>query len=193
MTDPITRRQFTAAAASLGCAMTANADDPPKPAAGPTEAAFERDYPAPGFKPKWAKPQLNRQFVQDFVIFAHSDLGMTKKLLAKEPALVNAYMDWGAGDWESGLGGAAHMGRRDICEFLLDHGARIDIFAAAMLGHLDVVKGLLTAHPALIDAKGPHGFTLHFHAQVGDVKAQAVLDYLQSIKKIEMKPNPFKK
>lgn len=194
MTDPITRRQFTAAAAvTLGGAMSADAQQPKQPAAAPTEAPFERDYPAPGFKPKWARPQLNRQMVQDFVIYAHSDIGMTKKLLEKEPALVNAFMDWGAGDWESGLGGAAHMGRRDICEFLLEKGARIDIFAAAMLGHLDAVKALISAHPALIDAKGPHGFTLHFHAQVGDVKAQPVLDYLQSIKKIEMKPNPFKK
>src|SRR6476619_7562680 len=115
MTDPITRRQFTAAAAvTLGCAMSADAHQPKQPATEPSEAPFERDYPAPGFKPKWAKPQQNRQLVQDFVIYAHSDLGMTKKLLEKEPALVNAFMDWGAGDWESSLGGAGHMGRRDI-------------------------------------------------------------------------------
>jgi hypothetical protein len=193
MTDLITRRQFTAAAAAtLGCAMTANADDPPKPAVGPTEAPFERDYPAPGFKPKWAKPQLNRQLVQDFVIYAHSDLDMTKKLLAKEPKLASAYMDWGAGDWESGLGGAAHMGRRDIAEFLLGNGARIDIFAAAMLGQLDAVKAMITAIPALIDAKGPHGFTLHFHAQVGGTKAEKVFEYLQSVKRLPVQAVPFK-
>ena len=43
------------------------------------------------------------------------------------------------------------------------------------------------------DAKGPHGFTLHFHAQVGGKESENVLDYLQSIKKIELKPNPFLK
>jgi hypothetical protein len=85
------------------------------------------------------------------------------------------------------------MGRRDIVEFLLDRGARIDIFCAAMMGQLDAVKSFLTLQPKLIDAKGPHGFTLHFHAQVGAEKSAHVLDYLQSIKKVELKPVPFLK
>jgi hypothetical protein len=118
---------------------------------------------------------------------------MTKKLLEKEPALLNATMDWGAGDWETGLGGASHMGRRDVAEFLLEKGARIDLFCAAMMGLLDAVKAALALQPNLIDAKGPHGFSLHFHAQVGGDEAANVLDYLQSVKKIELKPNPFKK
>ena len=82
----------------------------------PVESAFERDYPAPGFKPSWKKPQINRLLVQDFVIYAHSELDMVRKLLEKQPALLNATMDWGGGDWETGLGGASHMGRRDIVE-----------------------------------------------------------------------------
>src|SRR5262249_62427157 len=92
--------------------------------AGPTEAKFERDYEAPKFKPSWKKPQINRQLVQDFVIFAHFDLDMVKKLLEKEPALVNATMDWGGGDWEAGLGGASHMGNRETAASLLGKGAR---------------------------------------------------------------------
>ena len=52
---------------------------------------------------------------------------MVKVLLDNEPKLINATMDWGAGDWESGLGGASHMGRRDIAEYLLSRGARVDI------------------------------------------------------------------
>src|SRR5947199_6612514 len=110
---------------------------------------------------------------------------MTRRLLEKEPALLNSTMDWGAGDWETGLGGASHMGRRDIAEFLLEKGARIDIFCSAMLGRLDAVKSFLTLQPKLIDAKGPHGLTLHFHAQVGGDQAALVLDYLQSMKKVE--------
>ena len=161
------------------------------PATGPSEAPFERDYTPPDFKPSWKRPQTNKLLVQDFVIFAHTDLEMVKKLLEKEPSLVLATINWGAGDWESGLGAAAHMGRRDIAEVLLAGGARIDIFCAAMLGMLDVVKAFLTLEPKLIDAKGPHGFSLHFHAQVGGKEAEPVLDYLQSVKKIEMKPNPF--
>ncbi len=85
------------------------------------------------------------------------------------------------------------MGRRDIVTLLLERGARIDIFCAAMLGQLEVIKTFLTLQPTLIDAKGPHGFSLHFHAQVGGDEAKPVLDYLQSIKQIELKPVPFLK
>jgi hypothetical protein len=201
MSVAITRRLF--ATLSAGFVLGAAADvtaadekpkaDPPSPPSGPTEAPFERDYTPPGFKPSWKKQQINRLLVQDFVIYAHSDLPMVQQLLAREPALLNATMDWGGGDWESGLGGASHMGRRDIVEFLLEKGARIDIFCAAMMGQLEAVKAFLTLQPKLIDAKGPHGFTLHFHAQVGGKEAENVLDYLQSIKKLELKPVPFLK
>lgn len=188
----LSRRSFAALAA--GAILTAGDEvmGQDKPA-GPTEAAFERDYPAPDFKPSWKRPQLNRLLIQDFVIFAHTDLDMVKKLLVKEPALVLASINWGAGDWESGLGAAAHMGRRDIVGVLLEGGARIDIFCAAMLGMTDVVKAFLTLQPKLIDAKGPHGFSLHFHAQVGGKESEKTLDYLQSVKRIELKPNPFLK
>jgi hypothetical protein len=142
----------------------------------------ERDYPAPKFQPRNLKPKLGYTLVQDFVIFAHSELDMVKKLLEKQPALINATVDWGAGDWESALGGAAHMGRRDITEFLLEHGARIDIFAAAMLGQLETVKTLLAAYPKLIDAKGPHGITLKAHAKVGGKPAADVLVFLEAQK-----------
>jgi hypothetical protein len=205
MSDAISRRSFSSmtagvvvgSAAASATNLPAAEDQPkhgsPTAAAGPVEARFERDYSPPSFKPSWKKPQINRVLVQDFVIYAHSDLEMVKKLLDKEPALLNATVDWGGGDWETGLGGASHMGRRDIVEYLLEHGARIDLFCAAMMGRLDAVKSFLTLEPRLIDAKGPHGFTLHFHAQVGGQEAEPVLDYLQSIKKIELKPNPFLK
>jgi hypothetical protein len=201
MPELISRRFFSTATTGLVLGSTAHltaAEDKTKTdvsAAGskPIEASFDRDYPPPGFKPSWKKPQINRLFVQDFVIYAHSELDMVKKLLDREPALLNATVDWGQGDWESGLGGASHMGRRDIVAYLLDRGARIDIFCAAMMGRLDAVKSFLTLEPKLIDAKGPHGFTLHFHAQVGGKEAEPVLDYLQSVKRIELKPNPFLK
>jgi len=201
MPDSISRCSFSTVTAGLvlGSATDLQAadgkpkGDTPEAPRGPTEASFERDYPPPGFKPSWKKPQINRLLVQDFVIYAHSELDMVKKLLDLEPALLNATMDWGHGDWETGLGGASHMGRRDIVEFLLEKGARIDIFCAAMMGQLEAVESFLTLQPKLINAKGPHGFTLHFHAQVGGKEAERVLAYLQSIKKLELKPVPFLK
>ncbi len=166
--------------------------DNTKPAAA-TEAEFERDYEPPKFKPGWKNPQVNRLLAQDFVIYAHSSLDMTKKLLEREPGLLNAALDWGNGDFETALGGASHMGRRDVVEYLLSKGARIDIFCATMLGMLDSVKEMLAFQPGLIDAKGPHGFSLHFHAQVGQEHSKPVLDYLQSIKEVELRPVPFLK
>jgi hypothetical protein len=76
-------------------------------------------------------------------------------------------------------------------EFLLGRGARIDLFCAAMMSQLEAVKAFLTLQPKLIDARCPHGFSLHFHAQVGGKEAEPVLEYLQSIKKVELKPVPF--
>lgn len=203
------RRSFAALAAGAFVSSAAGLraeDKPAAPAAkptgtgapstanlGPREAPFERDYPAPEFQPRWKNPQINRLLIQDFVMFAHTDPVMVKKLLEKEPALVLAIMNWGAGDWESGLGAGAHCGRHDIVDLLLEFGARPDIFVSAMLGQVDVVRTLITHQPKLIDVKGPHGFSLHFHAQVGGDQSANVLDYLQSVKKLELKPNPFLK
>jgi hypothetical protein len=181
---------FTAGATvAAACSLrAAGAEDPPP---GPQEASFERDYDPPSFKPSWKKEQINRTLAQDFVIFAHSDLEMTRKLLDREPGLINAAIDWGGGDWETALGGASHMGRRDVVDLLLSRGARSDLFCAAMLGQIEIVRTWLTLQPTLIDAKGPHGFSLHFHAQVGGDAAKETLDYLQSIKQVELKPIPF--
>ena len=57
------------------------------------------------------------------------------------------------------------MGNREIAEFLIGQGARLDIFVAAMLGKLDIVRALLTAWPGLLQSKGPHGIPLLRHAR----------------------------
>jgi hypothetical protein len=193
MSDPIDRRTFAAtfAASVVLGRETLGAETAPPPHGKPVEAPFERDYPAPGFNPAWRRPQINRLLVQDFVIYAHMDLEMVKKLLDKEPALVNSFMDWGGGDWESGLGAAAHMGNRAMAELLLERGARMDIFCATVMGQLEAVRAFLTLQPKLIDAKGPHGFSLHFHAQLAGKDADKMLEYLQSVKKVDLPPNPF--
>lgn len=202
----ITRRTFAVSATATSAGIVAATNAIPAfaqdekvnakkiiPEAIPVEKAFERDYDPPKFKPGWKNQQINRLMAQDFVIFAHSDLAMTKKLLEREPGLLNATLDWGDGDWETALGGASHMGRRDIVEYLLGNGARLDIFCATMMGMLESVKAMLTLEPKLIDAKGPHGFGIHFHAQVGQENSKLVLDYLQSVKEVELRPVPFLK
>jgi hypothetical protein len=126
-------------------------------------------------------PALDPQKVESFVANAHGDLDVVRALLDEEPALVNATWDWGGGDWETALGAAAHMGRRDIALFLLDHGARLDLFAAAMLGETEIVRATLAAFPAMREAPGPHGIPLVEHARVGGEEARAVLQLLESV------------
>jgi hypothetical protein len=126
------------------------------------------------------KPALEMFLVQEFVSKAHADLDGVKELLLREPALINSSWDWGGGDWETGLGAAAHMGRRDIAIYLLENGARLDLFAAAMLGNLDMVKATLETYPDSIEIPGPHGIPLLAHALAGGNEAKQVYEYLKS-------------
>jgi hypothetical protein len=126
-------------------------------------------------------PALESMLVRDFVANAHGDLERVKALLAEQPKLINAAWDWGGGDWETGLGAAAHVGRRDIAEYLLEQGARLDLFAAAMLGKLDIVRATLEAFPAALHVLGPHGIPLIAHAKAGGEAASAVLEYLEGL------------
>ena len=123
-------------------------------------------------------PRLDADAVRQFVNDAHSNFDSVRRLLELQPALVNCAWDWGAGDWETGLGAAAHMGRRDIALHLLEQGARMDIFAAAMLGHLDVVRAVIAADPQARISPGPHGIPLLKHAEAGGAEAAPVVEYL---------------
>jgi hypothetical protein len=125
-------------------------------------------------------PPLEPKLVNEFVLKAHGDLGVVKQLLEQEPQLLNAAWDWGEGDWETALGAASHVGRRDIAEFLLEHGARMDVFAATMLGETEIVRAMLEAQPSLRDARGPHGIPLVAHAEAGGAAAREVLELLNA-------------
>jgi hypothetical protein len=126
------------------------------------------------------KPALNPELVQEFGNVAHSSFARVKELLEQEPELLNASWDWGGGDWETALGAAAHMGKADIAGYLLEHGARMDIFAAAMLGRLDIVKAIAAIQPQALTAAGPHGISLLSHAKKGGKNAVTVVEFLNA-------------
>jgi hypothetical protein len=127
-----------------------------------------------------APPALDRNLAREFVANAHCDLEAVRRALELHPTLLNACWDWGGGDWETGLGAASHVGRRDIAELLLFHGARLDVFAAAMLGNVEVVRAVLSAHPEALHALGPHGIPLRAHAEAGGEQAHAVLELIDA-------------
>src|SRR6476620_1710240 len=126
-------------------------------------------------------PQIDRARVKRFVVAGHFNLEAVKEMLAAEPNLINGTHDWGNGDFETALGGASHMGRRDIAEFLLEHNARLDIFAATMLGKLEIVKAAVTAFPNIVHVPGPHKIPLIKHAEKGGDDAKAVLEFLRPL------------
>ncbi len=122
---------------------------------------------------------LPSEMVHEFVAQAHGGLERVTELLDSNPTLINAAWDWGGGDWETALGAASHMGRRDIALFLLQRGARMDIFAAAMIGHVEIIRGMFEAFPAMRSLKGPHGISLIEHAKVGGNEAIEVVRLLE--------------
>ncbi len=146
--------------------------------------------PLPGAWPTF--PRHDPALISEIVGKSHFDEKRVRELIQMHPSLVNAAWDWGFGDWETPLGAASHVGRREIAEFLIENGARFDLFAAAMLGYTDVVKAFITASPGSQRLLGPHGITLLAHARAGGDKSKDTLDYLTSLgdadKGLETKP-----
>jgi hypothetical protein len=167
-----TRRHFVTLAAMGGATLFSYAQN--------TATLAQTATPAQNAVPP-KPPALDRDLVKEFVIAGHVDLDKVKTMLAKEPALLNAAWDWGGGDFEMAIGGAGHMGRADIANYLISQGGRFDIFVAAMLGRLDIVKNALTAFPNLAQSKGPHGISLMVHAQKGGENASDIVKFLQSL------------
>lgn len=127
----------------------------------------------PGF------PQQDPALVREMVGASHGNVARVKELLKAHPELARAAIDWGFGDWETALGAASHVGNKEIAELLLANGARLDIFAAAMLGWTAVVKQILTIKPELVKTRGPHSIPLVAHAENG--KHQPTVDYINSV------------
>lgn len=123
---------------------------------------------------------LPAEKVKEFVGAGHNDLVKVKKLLEEFPGLLYATWDWGGGDFETALEGAGHVGTKDVANFLIEKGARTNLFVLTMLSKTQIVKAYLETYPQYLYAKGPHGFTLLHHAQRGGEEARELLDYLQS-------------
>src|SRR5262249_15856947 len=178
------RKQFliggSAAALGLFCGrglvQAQSGNNPSTPALSPTAESADNvpDFPE-------HHPQFDRARVKRFVIAGQRNLAAVKAMLTEEPNLMNGAMDWGNGDFETALGGASHMGRRDIAEYLLEHNARMDIFAATMLGRLEIVEAAVAAFPNIVSVPGPHGIPLVAHAEKGGAAAKVVLDFLRPL------------
>jgi len=143
-------------------------------------------------------PSMNDNMVSSIVGAAHGNLDKVKELVGRRPELAGAAWDWGFGDWETALGGASHVGRRDIAEFLISNGARPDIFTFTMMGMLKSVQEIIETVPGIQSHTGPHGITLLQHAknrlEAKDISATdrtnvtKVINYLEGLGNADMKP-----
>jgi len=133
-------------------------------------------------------PTQAPELVREMVMVAHFDMKRVKELVEAQPSLAKASWDWGFGDWETALGAASHMGNRAIAEYLIAKGAAPTVFSSAMLGQLDIVKGMIAAQPGLQRMRGPHSISLLMHAKAGKDGARAVLEYLRSLGDADAEP-----
>lgn len=143
-------------------------------------------------------PAISDELASGIVGASHGNFDRVKELVNRRPELAGAAWDWGFGDYETALGAASHVGRRDIAEFLMSHGARPDIFTFAMLGMLQSVQEIIQTVPGIQSHTGPHGITLLQHAKnrLEDKKiseadrdnVNKVISYLQSLGNADVKP-----
>lgn len=151
----------------------------PSLALGQGDSAKKQESAGSGISKSY--PSQEQTAAQEVVGASHGNFDRVKELVSQRPELANATYDWGFGDWETALGAASHTGRRQIAEFLIDNGARPDIFTAAMLGNLAAVKAFVAAAPGIQGHRGPHGITLLSHARAGGEEAVGVVKYLEAL------------
>ena len=137
-------------------------------APGMISAASQED-PAP----------LTIEMVKEFVLAGHFDLDKVRQMLSEQPNLIYSRYDWGNGDFEEAIEGAGHTGNKEIAGYLIEKGARVNLFVLTMLGKTSLVRPTLEAYPNLIFAKGPHGFSLLHHAEAGGEASKELFDYLR--------------
>jgi hypothetical protein len=169
MSQQWSRRSFVSLASALGVVSLGRIESISAAQSAPTGAVLE------------TFPAQDPMVTKEVVTVSHSDLRRVRELVERQPALARASIDWGFGDWEACIDAAAHVGRREIAEFLVANGARPTIFSAAMMGQLDVVKAFVAARPGVQRNYGPHGITLMAHARAGGPDAVPVVQFLTAL------------
>lgn len=93
------------------------------------------------------------------------DLKRVKELLTQNPKIIDVEDVNG----NTALHLSTMYNRKEIAEFLFEHGAKSNIFTASYLGQHDTVKALLQKNPELVKAKDMHGNTALHNASTLEV------------------------
>jgi len=94
---------------------------------------------------------------------AHNDLEATRRSVERYPELTHSV----ATTTEGAVEGCAHLGRREIVDFLLEHGAPYSLPTAIMRGDVAWARRLLAEDPLRIHERGPHDFALLWYPAIG--------------------------
>ncbi|MCB9844694.1 MAG: ankyrin repeat domain-containing protein [Phycisphaeraceae bacterium] len=94
---------------------------------------------------------------------SHTNLDAVRAAVGRDARLAHSV----AMTTEAAVEAGAHMGRHDIVEFLLSHGAPYSLPTAVMRGDAGRVRALLKEDPARITERGAHDFALLWYPVIG--------------------------
>ena len=107
-------------------------------------------------------------WINQFVTVSHFDFDKVKSLYARCPSLLLTRATWD----ELSVEAAAHVGREDIANFLLEKGSPMSLCTATMLGRIDEVGTLLAEDKNRVRERGAHDFPLIWYTIFGKERAE---------------------
>src|SRR5690606_18935920 len=105
--------------------------------------------------------------VRAFVTAAHFSPEQVKQMLTEQPELLNVAYQWQEDDTETAIQAASHMGSVEIAEYLLEQGAPLAVYTAAMLGRVEDVRVMLADGLNNAKTRVAHGIPLMTHVALG--------------------------
>lgn len=95
---------------------------------------------------------------------AHRDFDRLREIISKQPSYAHSVATTNEAAVEAG----AHMGNRQIVNFLLERGAPYATTTAAMQGDVEEVRRRLREHPNCLNERGAHDFALLWYPVIGE-------------------------
>lgn len=111
--------------------------------------------------------EIDPSIIDEYVGSAHGDFNRVRELLEAHPDILNIRSSWG----ELAIQAATQTGSLEIIHYLLQKGAPVDFYTAAVLGMKDRVAEMLAADPSLAASRGIHGIpSLYFPILTGQIE-----------------------
>ena len=119
-------------------------------------------------EPEWSGLSILAR--SGLVGLAHGQLDRVKEHVARDPRFAHAV----ATTSEIAVEACAHTGRKEIVDFLLEHGAPYSLPTAVMRSDVDTVRRLLDEDPRRIQERGAHDFALLWYPVIGECEVSVM-------------------